>query len=118
VAPSPILSITGSAPHARPRIVLGCEQGGLIVWGDTAEAEHTTFAADLAQPAVGLNRGGWLVAATNETVEVFSTTGGQLHFVASTDGPRARPLAVLATDDNRRFAIITEEGGVLIYEVP
>lgn len=118
LAPSPILSITGSAPHAKPRIVLGCKQGGLVLWGDTADAPQTTFAADLAAPSVGLNRGGWLIAATADTVEVFSTANSQLNFVCSTDGPKSDPIAVLSTNENQRFAIVTEEGNVMLYEIP
>jgi len=116
--PSPILSITGSALHSRPRIVLGCEQGGAILWGDTADAPHTTFASELAEPAVGLNRGGWLIAATADNIEVFSTTGGKLHFAATAPGPQDQPLAVLSTPENHRFALITQSGQVLIYEIP
>ena len=118
VVPSPILSITGSVPHSRPRIVMGCEEGGAILWGDTADAPHTTFATDLAEPAIGLNRGGWLIAATSETVEIFSTTGTKLIFAASAPGPASQPLAVLPTDDNHRFAIVTKDGRALIYEIP
>ncbi|HZN36653.1 MAG TPA: hypothetical protein VFB80_22645 [Pirellulaceae bacterium] len=116
--PSPIVSITGSAPHTRPRIVVGCEAGGAILWGDTADAPHTTFATDLVEPAVGLNRGGWLAAATEDSVGVFTTEGGKLRFVSDSDGPQARPLAVLSTNDHQRFAIVTATGKVMIFEVP
>jgi hypothetical protein len=116
--PSPIVSITGSALHSRPRIVLGCEQGGAILWGETADAPHTTFATELAEPVLGLNRGGWLIAATANNLEVFSTSGGKLHFAATAAGPSDEPIAVLPTSENNRFALFTATGQVLIYEIP
>ncbi len=116
--PSPIVSITGSAPHSRTRIVLGCEEGGAVLWGESAAAPHTAFAADLVEPVVGINRGGWLIAATSETVEVFSTANGKLNFLATAPAPANRPLAVLATDHNQRFAIVSETGQASVYEIP
>jgi tetratricopeptide (TPR) repeat protein len=115
--PSDIRSITGSLPHTRARIVVGCEQGGVVVWGDAADAPHTCFAVDLLEPVMGINRGGWIAAVTGEMVQIYGTHDGKLTFVGEIEGPRARPLAVLSTDHPARIAVITHEGSLLIYEV-
>jgi len=115
---STIRSITGSAWHSRPRIVAACAQGGVVIWGVTADSPRNTFAMDLAEPVVGLARGGWLVAATDDTIEVSSTQGGQLSWIGKTHGPEQPPIAVVPTSAANQFALVTQDGLVTIYEVP
>jgi hypothetical protein len=115
---STIRSLTGSAWHSRPRIVAGCSQGGVVLWGVTADSPRSTFAMDLAEPVVGLARGGWLVAATNDTIEVSNTQGGQLTWVGEVTGPGQPPVAVTPTSAANQFALFTQDGLVTIYDVP
>jgi hypothetical protein len=112
-----IRNITGSHPHTRARIVVGCVQGGVVVWGHRANAPHTPFAMDLYEPLLGINRGGWIAAVTRDCVQVYDTHEGKLSFVAQIEGPKAKPIAVLSTSDTTLFAVVTEDGVVLIYEV-
>ena len=114
---SPIRAITGSGLHTRARIVLACQRGGVVVWGATARQPATAFSMDLVEPVVGLARGGWLAAATSDTIEVLSTHGGQLTWRGAIAGPGQEPLAVLATHSANRFAVLTTEGLVNVYEV-
>lgn len=115
---STIRSFTGSAAHSRVRIIAACAQGGVILWGVTADSPRSTFAMDLAEPVVGLARGGWLVAATNDTIEVSNTQGSQLTWVGEVPGPGQPPIAVTPTSVANQFAIFTGDGLVTIYEVP
>jgi tetratricopeptide (TPR) repeat protein len=116
---SPIRSITGSAPHTRARIIVACEQGGYVLWGDAVHsANETRFAQDMHRPVVGLTRGGWLVAATRGELEVFSTHDGRLSYFGRSAEIKHDPLAILPTTDANRFAVLTVEGSVTIYEVP
>jgi hypothetical protein len=116
--PSAIHSITGSLPHTRTRIVVGCQHGGVLVWGDERDAAQFPFAGDLFQPCVGINRGGWIAAATRDVVQIYGTHEGKLSFIAELSGPNADPIAVLSTDHARRIAVATDDGKVVIYEVP
>jgi hypothetical protein len=116
--PSAIHSITGSLPHTRTRIVVGCQHGGVLVWGDERDAAQFPFAGDLFQPCVGINRGGWIAAATRDVVQIYGTHEGKLSFIAELSGPNADPIVVLSTDHARRIAVATDDGKVVIYEVP
>ena len=113
---APITAITGSHPPAAPRIVAACEQGAVILWGESARSPESSFAMDLLHPVVGLSRGGVLVATTSDTIEVHHTDGGRLAFLATLPGPGSPPIAVLPTDAPRRFALVTQGGRVLVYE--
>jgi hypothetical protein len=73
---------------------------------------------DLADPVVGLARGGWLVAATRDTIEVSNTQGGQLTWVGEVAGPGQPPIAVTPTSAANQFALFTQDGLVTIYDVP
>jgi tetratricopeptide (TPR) repeat protein len=115
---STVLSITGSAQHTRARIIVGCEQGGYVLWGDSAHCPSTRFSPELHQPVVGLTRGGWLIAATKASVEVFSTHDGRLGFHGQFSDLGHEPLAVLPTSHANRFAIVAMDGLVSVYEVP
>jgi hypothetical protein len=115
---SPIRHITGSAPHTRARVVLACEQGGVVIWGKSELRRETTFALDLLDPVVGLTRGGWLVAATSDAIQVYGTHDGRLSFVGEVEGPGQSPVAVLPTSDTDQFALLLPDGGVSIYQVP
>jgi len=115
---STIRSIVGSPWLSRARIVVGCAQGGVVVWGVTADSPHSTFAMDLAEPVVGLARGGSLAAATADVIEVSGTQGGRLSWVGTTDGPKQPPIAVTPTSAADQFAVFTQDGLVTIYDVP
>ena len=115
---STIRAITGSAEYSRARIVAACARGGVVVWGVTADSPRSTFAMELFEPVVGLARGGWLVAATKEIVEVYSTRGSQLTWVNGVPGPDQPPIAVTPTNIANQFAVFTSEGLVITYEVP
>jgi tetratricopeptide (TPR) repeat protein len=114
---SPIRHITGSASHTRSRVVLTCEQGGIVIWGKGDSSRQSTCAMDLFDPVVGLTRGGWLVAATSEAIQVYGTHDGRLSFVGESEGPGQPPVAVLPTGDADRFALLQADGGVSVYRV-
>ncbi|MGI8981284.1 MAG: hypothetical protein ACR2FY_18820 [Pirellulaceae bacterium] len=114
---SPVLSLTASPPHTRARIVFACEEGGMVLWGESAEGTQTIFARDLMSPVVGLNRGGYLVAATAERVQVYRTTNTPLPYLGEAAGPGTEPIAILAHEQIDQFAILSADGRVSYYEV-
>lgn len=116
--PSRVCSICGSPPHTNPRIVFGCEAGGVILWGQDADSPTTIFAEELAWPVVGLVRGSFLVAVTAAAVQVYSTKGNKLQLTGEISGPRSAPVAILAHEQLNHFGLLTVDGRVVCYEVP
>jgi tetratricopeptide (TPR) repeat protein len=115
---SPIHAITGSGWHTRPRIVAACQRGGVVLWGSSADSPATAFGMELTNPVVGLARGGWLVAATVEAIEIWNTQDSKLEWIGQIPGPAKQPLAVTSVSAANRFGLFTSDGRVHIYEVP
>lgn len=112
-----IRSLAGSPRHTRGRLVASLETGGMIQWTDHTDSRQIVFADDLAEPAVGLTRGGWLVAATRDRIEVYSTQSGKVTLHAHLDGPGAPPFAVLTGPYTDQFAVCTVSGKVQVFQV-
>lgn len=115
--PGRISQIIGSAPHSRARIAVAMQQGGVILWGDHAQAEQTPFASEMVDPRIALTRRGWLVAASKDEIDVYSTGGGELSLHARAAGSGAAPLAALATHAFNQFALVYPGGRVAIYRI-
>ena len=115
---STVFSITGSLPHTRSRVAVSLDRGGILYWAGAELSNGTTFADDLIQPHIGLNRGGWLIAANERAVQVYSTQGGKLSFHAHCPGPDGDIIAVLSTRIADQFALVTAQGIVLRYQIP
>jgi tetratricopeptide (TPR) repeat protein len=116
--PGVIHSLAVSPPHTRTRIIAGLEQGGVVWWTDELRDKPTWFDRDLPAPIVCLNRGGLLVAASSERIEVYHTWGGQTPLRATIPLPLGDPpIAVLTPPNPDQFAIVTGLGRVQVYEV-
>jgi hypothetical protein len=114
---SPVRAITGSPPHTKPRIIFACEEGGCVLWGEDAESSQWTFARDMPSPVVGLNRGGYLIAASAEKLQVYRTSQTPLPYVGETRCRGVEPVAVLAHEQLNRFGVLSADGRVAVYEV-
>jgi tetratricopeptide (TPR) repeat protein len=115
---SRVRSITGSGSHTRPRIVVACQRGGVVLWGTSADSPRTAFGMELTDPVVGLARGGWLVAATADLIEVWNTQDSKTQWIGQIPGPAKQPLAVTGLNAANRFALFTTDGRVHIYGIP
>jgi hypothetical protein len=113
--PGAVTQLVCSAPRTRARIAVAWEQGGLIVWGDSAAAPQTPFASEMVEPCIALTRGGFLVAASKDEIDVYTTGSGQLELHARMPGNGATPLAVAPTHGANEFAIIYCDGRVAIH---
>lgn len=114
---SPVRAITGSPPHTKPRIIFACEEGGCVLWGESAESSQRTFAQDMPTPVVALNRGGYLIAANAEKLQVYRTSQIPLPYVGETRCRGVEPVAVLAHEQLNRFGVLSADGRVEVYEV-
>jgi hypothetical protein len=112
-----IRSLTGSPRHTRGRLVAALDQGGMIQWTDH-DSRQIIFADDLPEPAVGLTRGGWLVAATDDRIEVYSARSEKVTLHARAPGPGDRPIAILSGRYPDQFAVCTVSGKIQVFQVP
>jgi hypothetical protein len=71
----------------------------------------------MAAPLVGINRGGFVIAASGRSVEVFDSKEEKLTFVGGDNELPAGPIAVLTATRTDQFAIMCENGDVIVFEV-
>jgi hypothetical protein len=101
----PIVSLAGSWPNTRTRIAVGFAQGGTLYWRDFEGGHMESFSSEMHRPVVGLNRGGYLIAASRNECEVYSTQDGRLELVAKFRTLHYEPIAVLPGPRTGQFAI-------------
>jgi tetratricopeptide (TPR) repeat protein len=112
-----VCHLAGSAEHTRARIIVGLEEGACIVWDPSREHKMVSFATDMAAPRVGINRGGYVIAAAGRSVEVFDSKEDKLTFVGGDNELPAEPITVLTGTRTDQFAIMCENGDVIVFEV-
>jgi tetratricopeptide (TPR) repeat protein len=112
-----ICHIAGSATHTRPRIVIGTDVGAFVLWDSAGEHKCLPFVPDMAAPLVGINRGGFVIAAADSTVEVYDSKEGTLSFVAKYNRLPAPPISILPSPRTDQFAVVTSRGDVIVFEV-
>jgi hypothetical protein len=113
----PICHMAASAEHTRLRVVLGLDEGACMIWDPATGGKRVPFATDMRAPHVGINRGGYVIAASERRVEVYDSKEGQLKFVADSNNLPASPIAVLYGSRTDQFAIMTSGGDVIVFEV-
>jgi hypothetical protein len=109
--------MTGSAEHTRARIVLGLESGARLIWDPTNDEKCVPFANEMAAPHVGINRGGYVIAAAYRSVEVYDSKQRRLPFIARYDSLPSSPIAVLRGARTDQFAVMCQGGQLIVFEV-
>ncbi len=89
------------------------EHGGVIIWDTPGDTHQIVFAEELAEPEAALNRGGWLIAASDH-IQVFATEGAVLTLHGRADIPAGNPIAARHAD---QFAVCTAAGKILLFKV-
>jgi hypothetical protein len=115
--PTAIRRLAASGEHTRARIVVGLDEGACMLWDPAGEYRQVPFATDLLAPHVGINLGGYVIVAAARNVEVYDSKESKLTFVASYTELPAPPIAVLPGARTDQFAIMCENGDVLIFEL-
>ncbi len=115
--PDVVLSLQGSLPFSRPRLVATMETGAILYWDDAAQ-RRATFATDLARPVARFTMGGWLVIASAATCQVYRTEGHRIRLEADCPGSEVELLAVLDTADPNQFALFGVDGIIRLYQMP
>ena len=115
--PDVALSLQGSWPFSRTRLVATMEAGAILYWDDTAQ-RRASFATELARPVVRFTMGGWLAVASAATCQVYRTEGHRIRLEADSPGSKVEPLAVLDTADPNQFALFGMDGTIRLYQMP
>ena len=113
----PIESISASDDGTRDRLAIAFRSGGLLSWFDKDTEKRETFGTSLENPVVTITRGGYLVAAGEFRIEVYSTAQGKLEFKFNNRQHSSVPVAILPAPQPNRFAIVTKTGDFTIYEI-
>ncbi len=116
--PHAIEQMVVSAPHTRPRLVVAMAQGGFMMWGSGECDPQASFASEMASPRVALSRDGTLIAVSENEVEFSATSEGTLRLQTRWHAFGIKPLAVLAPRHINRFAVLSADGRLVIYDVP
>lgn len=117
VLEQPVRSLCGSLPHTTTRIIATLEQGAMLFWGHPARVNGVPFAQELHQPVACFTRGGHVVAASRQEIQVYDTAGGELKFRAQVIGIGVEPVAVLPTLKRDEFIVAHADGRLLVYQV-
>jgi hypothetical protein len=115
--PDAVLSLQGSSPFSRTRLVATMEAGAILYWDDSAQ-RRASLATELARPVAGFTIGGWLVVASAAACHVYRTEGHRIRLEADCPGSSVEPLAVLNTTDPDEFALFGADGTVRLYQMP
>jgi hypothetical protein len=115
--PDIILSLQGSWPFSRTRLVATMKEGAILYWDDTS-GRRATFATELESPVVRFTKGGWLVAASADKSQVYRTEGHRIQLEAESSGSKVPLLGILDTVNPNQFALFGEDGAVQLYQLP
>lgn len=116
--PEPIEQIIASPRHTLSRVIVGMARGGFVTWGGVGHASRATFASDMVAPRIALSRDGTLIAVSADEVEFYSTTNHQLRLITRWRSSGAAPVAVIASRQTNRFAVLSGDGRLVIHDVP
>ena len=114
---SPICRLAGSADHSRSRIVAGLAEGACMLWDPAGGHKCVPFATDMGAPYIGINSGGFVIVAAGSTFEVYNSKEGKLTLVTSYNKLPTPPIAVLTGTRTDQFAIMCQDGDVLVFEI-
>ena len=114
--PQEIRRLACSAPHSRPRVAMGYDVGGSILWNQQLDFKLLPFGEGLVNPEVCINRGGFLVAAGAKRIEVYSTRNTTLKLIGENEESSLNPVAVIGGPGSHQFAVLNDNRELLWYE--
>ncbi|QDU59380.1 hypothetical protein Pan216_02080 [Planctomycetes bacterium Pan216] len=112
-----IVSIVGSAPHTRDRIVVTFARGAKFYWGSVSDGQGHEIAEEMDAPIACLNKGGYVILASEHCCEVYSTRDQRLKRVASDLQTGIRPVAVLPGPEADQFVLVSDTGEISHFRI-
>jgi tetratricopeptide (TPR) repeat protein len=116
--PHPIQGLSCSVPHTRNRVAVTFETGGQVFWDEPGHRKFEWFGTSLSNPQALFTNRGWLVAASSEECQVYSTNEGRMRLAAECRWTDRTLLALLKTGAADEFAVCCADGRILTYRVP
>ncbi len=116
--PFEIEQITASPPHTRMRLIVAMARGGFVTWGKSPHAPRLAFASEMTSPRVALARDGTLIAVSHDEVEFYATSNDTLRLRTRWRDFGIEPVAVLTSRQTNRFAVLSADGRLVVYDVP
>jgi hypothetical protein len=117
--PGDIHQIVMSPPHTRARLFVALSHGGFVRWGGAERSSRVPFASDTTSPRIALSRDGTLIAVGNREMEFYATSGDRLQLRTRwNDLGGLEPLAVVASRQTNRFAVLSGDNRLVIHDVP
>lgn len=116
--PQEIRGLNCAVPHTRNRIAITFETGGQVFWDEPGRRKFEWFASSLSSPQAVFTQRGWLVAASSEECQVYSTNDGRIQLAAAGRWTDRTMLALLKTSLADEFALCCADGRVLTYRIP
>ncbi len=112
-----IVSVVGSPPNTRRRLVVAMEKGASLLWDERGGLRMQSFSHELNSPRVCFCRGGHLVAADDERYEVHRTVGHRIVSIAESAHGMKDVIAVVPTPQTKGFSLIASSGQIQMYEL-
>ena len=116
--PEWIRGLTCSALHTRRRVAVTFDGGGRVLWDEGAERHGERFATSMAFPIAAFSQFGWLIAASSDECQIYSTNDRRIRLEATCKWPNSEPIAILDTGAANEFAVCFVDGRVLTYRLP
>lgn len=114
-----IREVVATPPHGPGRLAVAFAEGGLMYWGQLGRhCLSQPFGLGMEDPQLCLTLGGHLVVACPQECEVYRTTHQRLSLQATLPCQGFTPKKVLRAPQSHRFAILTTEGELRVYQIP
>ena len=97
-------------------MAIGFATGGLVYWPESRQ-KPLRFAEDVSHFLTGFTRGGRLIVASEAGCEVYDTREHEVRLVTKFPAAGSKPISILPSAEVNQFAVIHEDGRVLVYEV-
>ena len=113
-----ITALSTTPPTATRRTAVSLDQGGIVTWYNAATGRSLlNFGGGQSDLLTAFTRTGQLVYCGPAGGEVLEFTGDTLRSIARVEPSESRPIAVLPRKDENQFAVVLDDGRVLIYAV-
>jgi hypothetical protein len=116
--PESIRGLSCSALHTRRRVAVTFDVGGRVLWDEAPQRHAECFSMSFESPVAAFTQFGWLVAASTDECEIYSTNNRRVRLEATCQWPHAEPIAVLDTSVANEFAVCFADSRVLTYRLP
>ena len=111
-------SILAMWTGGEPAVVVGTEEGGLLLHQVRDELHSTPFGQDMSEPKLVFTAGGLLIAMSRDAGGIYRVENATVVKVAEFDPPTTDAVALLRGPRHDQFAVVEKGGKVFVMQVP